>query len=194
MKHSWFLLLFIAAAFLAILLLAKPFSNRIIKEEEKKIEKSIPARQMLFKMKIKSLAFEHNGSIPSKYTCDGENVSPPLTIEAVPEHTKSLVLIVDDPDAPSKTWVHWVVYNIDPSIRTIEKNTVPEGSVLGITDFCSPGYDGPCPPRDTHRYFFKLYALDTVLTRSEDINKENVEHAMDGHILDQAELIGLYKR
>lgn len=145
-------------------------------------------------MKIVSSAFEHNRRIPSKYTCDGENMSPPLSFLEVPKNTKSLVLIVDDPDAPSKTWVHWVVFNIDSATRDVSENSVPNGGVLGMTDFGKPGYGGPCPPSGKHRYFFKLYALDSVLNLPQSSDKNAVEEAMKGHILDSAELVGLYER
>ncbi|MBI1982130.1 MAG: YbhB/YbcL family Raf kinase inhibitor-like protein [Candidatus Levybacteria bacterium] len=145
-------------------------------------------------MKILSSAFLNNQQIPSIYTCDGENVSPPLSFSEVPKNAKSLVLIVDDPDAPAKIWVHWVVFNIDPAISEVLQNSVPKAGVEGMTDFGKPGYGGPCPPAGTHRYFFKLYALDTVFNLPQNSDKKAVEEAMKGHILDSAELIGLYKR
>jgi Raf kinase inhibitor-like YbhB/YbcL family protein len=145
-------------------------------------------------LKISSSAFAHNGSIPSKYTCDGADVSPPLAIESVPPEVKSLVLIVDDPDAPVGTWVHWVVWNISPATKEIKENSVPPGASQGMTDFRKQKYGGPCPPSGTHRYFFKLYALDSLLTLSSNSTKTTVEGAMKGHILAQTELIGLYSR
>jgi Raf kinase inhibitor-like YbhB/YbcL family protein len=145
-------------------------------------------------LKISSSAFAHNGSIPSKYTCDGADVSPPLAIESVPPEVKSLVLIVDDPDAPVGTWVHWVVWNISPATKEIKENSVPPGASQGMTDFRKQKYGGPCPPSGTHRYFFKLYALDSLLTLSSNSTKATVEGAMKGHILAQTELIGLYSR
>jgi Raf kinase inhibitor-like YbhB/YbcL family protein len=145
-------------------------------------------------LKISSSAFAHNGSIPSKYTCDGADVSPPLAIESVPPEVKSLVLIVDDPDAPVGTWVHWVVWNISPATKEIKENSVPPGASQGMTDFRKQKYGGPCPPSGTHRYFFKLYALDSLLTLSSNSTKARVEGAMKGHILAQTELIGLYSR
>lgn len=145
-------------------------------------------------MKITSPAFEHNQRIPGKYTCDGENMSPSLSFLEVPENAKSLVLIVDDPDAPSKIWVHWIVFNIDPTISEVPENTVPKAGIEGLTDFGKPGYGGPCPPSGTHRYFFKLYALDLILNLPQNSNKKAVEEAMQGHILDSAELVGLYER
>ncbi len=145
-------------------------------------------------LKISSPAFQNNGSIPSKYTCDGANVNPPLKIENVPAGTKSLALIVDDPDAPRGIWVHWVVWNIDPKIGEIRENTVPKGSIQGVNDFEKHDYGGPCPPSGTHRYFFKVYALDTLLNFSSDAGKAGLEKAMQGRILAQAQIVGLYKR
>ena len=145
-------------------------------------------------MKITSSVFTHNSKILSKYTCDGENVNPPLQFLDVPKNAKSLVLIVDDPDAPSKTWVHWVVYNIDPKTTKVDENSIPQDSIEGMTDFGKPGYGGPCPPSGVHRYFFKLYALDTILDLPQNATKQMVEQKMQGHIIDQTELIGLYSR
>lgn len=144
-------------------------------------------------MKIISFAFENNAKIPSKYTCDGENVNPPLSFTDIPASAKSLVLIVDDPDAPGGIWVHWVLFNIDPKIQEVLENSLSESGIEGVTSFGKAGYGGPCPPSGTHRYFFKLYALGTILNL-ENPNKEEVEKAMQGHILDKAELIGLYSR
>jgi Raf kinase inhibitor-like YbhB/YbcL family protein len=145
-------------------------------------------------LKISSTAFSHNGAIPPKYTCDGADVNPPLAIENIPAEAKSLVLIVDDPDAPMGTWVHWVVWNIDSSVKEIKENSVPLGASQGMTDFRKQKYGGPCPPSGTHRYFFKLYALDTTLTIGPNSIKAVVESAMKDRILAQTELIGLYSR
>lgn len=146
-------------------------------------------------MKIISPAFGHNQEVPSIYTCDGENVNPPVTFSDIPKEAKSLVLIVDDPDAVSKKpWIHWVVFNIDPTTLEIAENSVPSGAIEGITDFGKPGWGGPCPPSGAHRYFFKLYALDTTLHLLDGAKKEEVEEAMNNHILSSAELIGVYKR
>ncbi len=145
-------------------------------------------------LKISSTAFNQKGHIPEKYTCDGADINPPLKIENVPAGTKSLALIVDDPDAPAGTWVHWVVWNIDPSTREINENSVPGGASQGMTDFRRQTYGGPCPPSGTHRYFFKLYALDSLLTPGPRATKTAVENAMQGRILAQAELVGLYAR
>lgn len=145
-------------------------------------------------MKISSPAFEPNQAIPLKYTCDGENVNPPLQIVDVPAGTKSLVLISDDPDAPMGTWVHWTIWNIAPDIKEIAEDSIPFGAVEGITSYGNKGYGGPCPPSGTHRYFFKLYALDTILDLPLDAKAGDIEKMMSGHILDKAEVIGLYKR
>ena len=145
-------------------------------------------------MKISSPAFEANQMIPLKYTCDGENINPPLQIADVPANTKSLILISDDPDAPMGTWVHWTMWNIPPETNKIGENSAPIGAVEGITSFGNKGYGGPCPPSGTHRYFFKLYALDAMLDLPQSAKAADIEKAMKGHILDKTELIGLYKR
>lgn len=142
-------------------------------------------------MRLSSPEFEHNQLIPEKFTCDGEDINPTLNIEDIPPETKSLALIVDDPDAPMGTWVHWVVFDI-PVISKIEENSVP--GMQGTNDFQKLDYGGPCPPSGTHRYFFKLYALDCKLNLEEGVRKKDVEKAMQGHILAQTELIGLYRR
>lgn len=145
-------------------------------------------------MKIASEAFQNNSKIPSKYTCDGENVNPPLSFSDIPSNAKSLVLIVDDPDAPSKVWVHWVLYNINPKVSEIKGNSIPQDVTSGITDFGNTDYGGPCPPSGTHRYFFKLYALDVSLNLKEGATKQQVEKAMQTHILSSSEIIGIYGR
>lgn len=142
-------------------------------------------------LSVKSAAFENNALIPKKYTCDGDNVNPPLTIEDAPVETKSLVLIVDDPDAPMGTWDHWIVWNIAPTGR-VEENTVP--GIEGLNSSKEHHYGGPCPPGGTHRYFFKIYALDTKLDLNPNSKKKDVENAMKDHILAKGELVGLYHR
>ncbi len=149
-------------------------------------------------MKISSPIFEHNQSIPTLYTCDGNNTNPPLAITEVPANAKSLVLIMDDPDVPTFVredglWVHWLVWNIDPKTSVIKENTSDFG-VVGLNTRGVNAYGGPCPPDREHRYFFKLYALDTTLDLDTATNKDQLEKAMAGHIIEQAELIGLYKR
>jgi Raf kinase inhibitor-like YbhB/YbcL family protein len=144
--------------------------------------------------KLSSPAFQHDGTIPSKYTCDGSDINPPLKIENVPQTAKSLALIVDDPDAPAGTWVHWVLWNISPSTRDLKENSVPQGADQGLNDFRKRSYGGPCPPSGTHRYFFKVYALDTMLSLGVNTTKSDLEKAMKGRIIAQGELIGLYNR
>ena len=145
-------------------------------------------------LKLSSPAFKHNDTIPSKYTCDDADINPPLVIENVPLGAKSIALIVDDPDAPAGNWVHWVVWNIDPTTIEIRENTVPSGALQGINDFRKHDYGGPCPPSGTHRYFFKLYALDMMLSLGPKANKAELERVIKGHIVAQCELIGLYRR
>ncbi|HAT03409.1 MAG TPA: hypothetical protein DCS29_01360 [Candidatus Magasanikbacteria bacterium] len=143
-------------------------------------------------MQLTSPAFQHEGLIPSKYTCDGQDINPSLTISSVPEGAKSLALIVDDPDAPGGTWVHWVVWNIDPGIGIIAENSKP--GLEGVTSLGQTGWGGPCPPSGTHRYYFKLYALDTLLQDGvkETVGADALVSLMEGHILGQAELMGKY--
>ena len=142
-------------------------------------------------MEVTSPEFENGKKIPRKFTCEGDDINPTLIIEDIPAGTKSLALIVDDPDAPMGTWVHWVSFNI-PVVSQIDEDSIP--GKQGLNDFGRKDYGGPCPPSGTHRYFFKLYALDNVLDLNEGIKKEALEEAMEGHILDKAELIGLYKK
>ncbi|MCW4009219.1 MAG: YbhB/YbcL family Raf kinase inhibitor-like protein [Candidatus Bathyarchaeota archaeon] len=141
---------------------------------------------------VRSSAFENRGQIPKKYTCDGEEVNPPLTVKDIPQAAQSLVLVVDDPDAPRGTYDHWVVWNIPLNVE-IEENSVP--GVVGVNSAGLRSYDGMCPPWGTHRYFFKVYALDTKLDLKPDATgKKDLEKAMQGHILAKGELVGLYSR
>ncbi len=144
-------------------------------------------------MELTSTAFEQGGSIPSEHTCDGQNTSPPLSIGDVPERAVTLALVMDDPDAPGGTFDHWVVWNIPADTQHIPAGTEPEG-VQGRTDFGNLGYGGPCPPSGTHRYMLKLYALDTELGLAEGSRKEDLEHAMEGHVVAEALLQGKYRR
>jgi Raf kinase inhibitor-like YbhB/YbcL family protein len=151
------------------------------------------------KMVLKSPAFSEGDMIPRKYTCDGANVSPPLTWSGVPAGVKSLALICDDPDAPRGTFVHWVVFNIPPSSSGLREGlsndkTLQDGSKQGLNDFRRIGYGGPCPPSGTHRYYFKLYALDTELGLDPGATKKELLEAMEGHILAEASLMGKYRR
>jgi len=145
-------------------------------------------------MKISSPAFENNGHIPGKYSCDGTNVNPPLRIENVPKGAKSLALVFDDIDAPRGTYVHWILWNMDPGIKEIEEKSVPEGSVQGLNDFKKNHYGGPCPPRRAHRYLFKVYVLDSRLNLDSNSTKNDLEKAMQGHVIGEAQLTGVYKK
>ena len=142
-------------------------------------------------MRLTSPEFENNKLIPGKFTCEGDDVSPALIIEDVPQEAKSLALVVDDPDAPMGTWVHWVVYDIG-IVSKIDEDSIP--GKQGINDFGRKNYGGPCPPSGTHRYFFKIYALDKKLDLGEGISKKALEERMQGRILAEAQLIGLYKK
>jgi Raf kinase inhibitor-like YbhB/YbcL family protein len=151
---------------------------------------------------LTSPAFKQGGQIPSKYTCEGDDISPPLAWDGVPKGTKSLVLIIDDPDAPDPkapqlVWVHWVVYNISPDTKSLPENAsktgLPQGTALGLNDFKTTKYAGPCPPIGRHRYFHKLYALDITLDLRR-ASKPEIELAMKGHVLADAELIGTYQK
>ena len=152
---------------------------------------------------LSSPAFRASGGIPSRYTCEGEDISPPLVWSAPPPATKSLALIVDDPDAPDPghpkmTWVHWVLYNLPPTAGSLPEavtdSALPAGVRQGLNDWKRPGYGGPCPPIGRHRYFFKLYALDTVLPDLGHPDKRRLEQSMEGHVLAHAELVGTYQK
>jgi Raf kinase inhibitor-like YbhB/YbcL family protein len=154
-------------------------------------------------LKLTSSAFGHNGVIPRRYTCQGDDISVPLAWNGIPAGTKSLVLIIDDPDAPDPkapkmTWVHWVLYNIPASAtglkEAIKSTELPAGTREGLNDWKRTGYGGPCPPIGRHRYFHKLYALDSVLPDMENPSKADLEQAMKGHILDKTELVGTYQK
>jgi len=132
--------------------------------------------------------------IPQKFTCDGDDINPALAFEGIPSGAKSLALIMDDPDAPRGIWVHWVVWNIAPETAEIRENSIPAGGKQGMNDFRKRDWGGPCPPSGTHRYFFKLYALDRTLDLGPNTTKSELEAAMKNHIIDQAEMIGLYRR
>ncbi len=144
--------------------------------------------------RISSPLFADRGAIPPRYTCDGEDNNPPLSIENVPPEAKSLALIVTDPDAPKGTWVHWVVWGIDPKARDLREGSLPKGAVQGTNDFGKRRYGGPCPPSGRHRYVFRLYALDAAVDPGAGATKARLEAAMKGHVLGKAELVGVYKR
>lgn len=151
------------------------------------------------KIIITSSAFKEGGIIPKQYTCDGKDISPPLAWSSVPDSTKSLALICDDPDAPMGTWVHWVIFNLPLELKELPENVPPEntlknGAKQGQNDFRKIGYGGPCPPGGTHRYYFKLYALDTVINLGAGSTKKQLLKAMEGHILAKGQLMGKYRR
>lgn len=147
---------------------------------------------------LMSTAFSQHAAIPTHYTCDGDDASPPLAWRDAPAGTRSFVLIVDDPDAPQRTWVHWLLYNLPPAIRELREGAaaegLPPGTLEGINDWTRAGYGGPCPPIGRHRYFYKLYALDVELPELGGPTKAKLEQAMQGHVLAQAELVGTYQR
>lgn len=148
---------------------------------------------------ITSPAFEEGGIIPRRHTCDGEDVSPPLRWTGVPQNVRSLALICDDPDAPARVWVHWVVYNVPATSERLPENILPKpeiagGGLQGKNDFGKIGYGGPCPPSGTHRYYFKLYALDTTLKLPAGATKPDLLNAMHGHVLAETQLMGRYAR
>jgi hypothetical protein len=144
-------------------------------------------------MKVTSSAFKDGGDIPSKFSCDGANTSPPLQISEVPAGAKALVLIVDDPDAPSGLFTHWMVWNLSPQTGTIADGSAP-GGVHGTNDFGKSGYGGPCPPSGAHRYYFRLFALDRKLDLGGGAKRSQLDAAMKGHVIAQGELVGRYSR
>jgi len=143
-------------------------------------------------MKLTSPAFDQNGTIPDKYTCQGDDINPELHFENVPDGTERFALIVDDPDAPAGTWLHWLVYDIPADKTTIEENSIP--GKQGMNDFDKRDYGGPCPPSGEHRYFFRGYALDEELELEEGRKRSDVESAMEGHVIGSYELIGKYSK
>ena len=150
-------------------------------------------------LKVTSSAFKDGGMIPAKYTCDGEDVSPDITWSTVPAGAKSIAMIADDPDAPRGTWVHWVIYNIPPESKGLNEGVdrdkvLDNGALQGMNDSQQTGYGGPCPPGGVHRYFFKVYALDTKLSLGPGATKKDLEDAMKGHILAEGQLMGRYSR
>ncbi len=148
---------------------------------------------------VRSSAFQEGGMIPAKYTCDADDVSPPLEWTGIPQGTKSLALICDDPDAPVGTWVHWVMWNIPSDTNGLAENIrpdpqLPDGSRQGISNFRRPGYGSPCPPSGVHRYYFRTYALDTMLDLPSNTRKADLLKAMKGHVLAEGQLMGKYRR
>lgn len=168
---------------------------------EKQLQPEVPEKEAKTmageksELKLTSSAFVDGATIPDKYTCSGEDVNPPLSISGVPENTQSLVLTVDDPDAPGGLWDHWILFNIDPTVTEIEENSVPSSALLGTTSFGNRKYGGPCPPPGIpHHYNIKLYVLDIILSLNAGASKTEVEQAMESHILAQTKLTGLYGR
>jgi Raf kinase inhibitor-like YbhB/YbcL family protein len=145
-------------------------------------------------LRLSSTAFPDKGTIPVDYSCQGMDVSPPISITGIPLRARSLALIMDDPDASMGVWVHWVVYNIPSMTSSIAEGSAPDGAVVGRNSWGNNGYGGPCPPSGTHRYLFKLYALDTQLDLKSSATRSDVERAMTGHVMAQTTLVGLYKR
>lgn len=145
-------------------------------------------------MRIYSDVFEESQHIPKKYSCDGDGINPPLRITNIPGETKSLVLVVDDPDAPGGTFTHWLAWNIPGDLNYIEEDSVPEVGIVGVNDAGEIGYYPPCPPEGTHRYFFRVYALDKLVDIEKGAERGKLLQVIDDHIIDQAELIGLYSR
>jgi Raf kinase inhibitor-like YbhB/YbcL family protein len=153
----------------------------------------------LMSIKLSSGAFDDGGLVPVKYTCDGEDISPSLSWSELPDGTRSLALIMDDPDAPAGTWVHWILYDLPPYSVRLDENMartedVPGGGSQGNNSWNRLGYGGPCPPSGTHRYIFRLYALDSALDLGPGAEKADLVQAMEGHVLDRGQLLGLYSR
>ena|SRR5947209_1601384 len=144
------------------------------------------------KITVTSSAFAAGGNIPEQYTCKGANVSPPLLFRGIPQNAKSLVLIVEDPDAPSGLFTHWLIWNIDPHTTTLAEKSVPSGAAQGTNDFGKTGYGGPCPPSGTHRYFFRIFALDKTLELKSGAKRQDLDKAIAGHIVGRGELMGRF--
>lgn len=178
MKKFWLTVIIVLGGFVLVHNLVVILANRTQKQT----------------MLITSPAFNHNEFIPAKYTCDGGDANPELRFAGVPENARALALIMDDPDAPVGTFTHWLVWNIDPGTTVIAEHSVPERAVEGLSGANKVGYIGPCPPSGTHRYFFKLYALDAPLALSRGAGKGELETEIQKHLLSKAELVGLYER
>jgi Raf kinase inhibitor-like YbhB/YbcL family protein len=146
------------------------------------------------KMTVLSPAFQAGGKIPDQFTCKGSNINPALQFDGIPAGTKSLALVVDDPDAPEGLFSHWLLWNLDPTTTQIAEKSVPNGAVQGSNDFGKPGYSGPCPPSGTHRYFFRLFALDQKLNLKSGAKRHEVDKAIAGHVLGRGEIMGRYSK
>lgn len=186
---KWYILIIVGAIIIVILLAILVLIPAPVQQPGEMQEAPTTTTMM-----ITSSVFKDGEKIPALYTCDDTNVSPPLAIADVPEGSKSLVLIVDDPDAPRGTWTHWVMFNIDPETKTIEKDSLPSGVRLALNDFGTLTYGGPCPPSGVHRYFFKLFALNDLLHLEQGVSRTDVEKAMEGHVVGTAQLVGTYER
>jgi Raf kinase inhibitor-like YbhB/YbcL family protein len=175
----------------------KPENKQEINRDQTPQRTDTLSKTMVFK--IKSSAFDAEGTIPKKYACNGDNISPPLSWSGAPSGTKSYTIIVDDPDAPNKTHTHWVIYNISTDVKELPENVpadkkLSNGALQGTNDNAKTGYSGPCPPDGTHRYFFKIYALDKTLDLNGEVTKEKLLDAMKGHVLVESELMGRYSK
>lgn len=180
MKIILFLVVLAAIVVLAFLYYKKPTPQ--------------PSSVQVSSLSLSSPAFVNNQIMPAEYTCDGPAQNPPLEISGVPAEAKSLALTIFDPDASASGFVHWVIYDIDPTTAQIRENNLPTGSVQGLNGTGKPGYVGPCPPSDTHHYIFTLYALDTKLNPVSPLDKAGLEKAIEGHVLANSQLISLYSR
>lgn len=195
MKRLSIIIILFVTLGIAIYFYRLSFQKKGGEGENISVTESVIQPKGILSMDISSSAFQNNETIAQKYTCDGENVNPSLAFSNIPEEAKSLVLILDDPDAPAGVWNHWIVWNISPTVGKIEENSAPEGAIQGKNDFDKNEYGGPCPPPGKpHRYRFKVFALDRELSLSENSSQKDVEEAIKDHILAQAELVGIYGR
>lgn len=179
-------ILFLSAVFLSVFIVFTAVKNPS--------QPTKPLITNLLTMQVISPEFKNNEIIPGKFTCDGLNINPALKIYGIPDSATSLAIIINDPDSINNDWTHWVVWNIDPKTELITENSVPTNAVTGKTDFNDNKYSGPCPTIGTHRYFFHLYALDTTLNIPENSTKTDLLKAMEGHLIMEAKLIGIYSR
>lgn len=196
MKKNFFILiiLLLALGFGVFYLFSKNSRSFSTSSDIEQLEEQANYNSSLNTMLTITSDFPNGGQISDNYGCRGADINPSLVFSGVPIDAQSLALIVDDPDAPSGDWVHWLVFNIAPNISGINEDSVPAGAVLGTTSFGKAEYGGPCPPSGTHHYHFRLYALDTVLDLSSLADKADIIAAIKGHILDQAELVGTYSQ
>jgi len=160
---------------------------------------SLQGEEARGRIEVHSAAFSEGEAIPSDFTCDGADMSPPVEWSSVPSGTKSIAILMEDPDAPSGDWTHWLAYDLPPSLTQLPAGVpmskkIPSGGIQGRTDFGKTGYSGPCPPRGIHRYFFRIYALDAMLGLKPEASKQELSQAMQGHILAQGHLTGIYER